>query len=343
MIKNKKFELIFFYWLILLIFLLISMIAVGGLTRLTDSGLSITRWELFKGIIPPLNIETWQNYFSLYKKIPQYILINNQITLEEFKVIYYWEYLHRLLGRFIGLIFLLPFIYFIYKKILNKKTLYQLFSIFLLILTQGLIGWYMVKSGLTENISVSHYRLAIHLSIAFVILSSLVWILMNLIRNTGKNFFNFSKDYFILKTLIILFFFQIIIGAFVSGLDAGRIYNTWPLMNNNYFPNDIDIQSYRDIFNFNSHSLVQFFHRNLAYIIFFLSMVYGVSLFKSKKREVFNCYIIYFLLLLTQVFLGILVLLTGNNLYFASFHQISSIFLIISLLNLYHKSMVQKF
>lgn len=338
MIKNSKYELIFFYWLISLIFLLVSMITIGGLTRLTDSGLSITEWELFRGIIPPLNNVAWEYYFSLYKKIPQYILLNNQITIEEFKIIYYWEYLHRLLGRVIGLFFLLPLIYFIYKKILNKKIIIQLIYIFILILLQGFIGWYMVKSGLTENVSVSHYRLAIHLSIAFIILSSLVWILMNLKSRKSTNFFNLSSDYFILKILIILFFFQIVIGAFVSGLDAGKIYNTWPLMNNSYFPNDVIIKNISDLLDFDNHSIVQFFHRNLAYIIFVLSIFYGITLFKSKNKNIFNSYMIYFFLLLTQVFLGILVLLSGSNLYIASFHQISSIFLIISLLNLYHKS-----
>ena len=161
---------------------------------------------------------------------------------------------------------------------------------------------------------------------------------MDLKSRKSTNFFNLSSEYFILKILIILFFFQIVIGAFVSGLDAGKIYNTWPLMNNSYFPNDVIIKNISDLLDFDNHSIVQFFHRNLAYIIFILSIFYGITLFKSKNKNIFNSYVIYFFLLLTQVFLGILVLLSGSNLYIASFHQISSIFLIISLLNLYHKS-----
>ena len=173
----------------LLIILIASMIVVGGLTRLTDSGLSITTWELFTGIIPPLNSNDWDYYFSLYKKIPQYTLINSEITLNEFKIIYYWEYAHRLLGRFIGLFFLLPLIFLIYKKVLVKNLEKKLIMIFILVLAQGFIGWYMVQSGLIENISVSHYRLSIHLLLAFIILSSLIWLYINYKKSENKNFY----------------------------------------------------------------------------------------------------------------------------------------------------------
>jgi cytochrome c oxidase assembly protein subunit 15 len=338
MLKNTKYETFFYYWIASLILLLSLMIIVGGLTRLTDSGLSITQWQLFSGILPPLNEIKWEYYFSLYKEIPQYILVNNNITIEDFKIIYLWEYAHRLLGRFIGLFFLLPLIYLIYKKVFVKKLKFNLIFIFCLILFQGFLGWYMVKSGLVNNVSVSHYRLSMHLSLAFIILSSLVWIYMNYVRGSEKLFFNKNKNILSIQILFALIFCQIILGAFVSGLDAGKIYQTWPLMNSSFFPDDVVFVKLIDYLNFNNHSLVQFFHRNLAYIIFFLSIYIGFKIFKINNRQLLKTYLIFFIIILLQIFLGIMVLLSGAHLYLASLHQISSIFLIISSLNLYHRS-----
>ncbi len=338
MLKNTKYETFFSYWIISLIFFLALMIMVGGLTRLTDSGLSITEWELFRGIIPPLNLNDWNYYFSLYKKIPQYNLINNEISLNDFKIIYYWEYAHRLLGRVIGLLFCIPLIFLIYKKALSKSLEKKLIIIFLLILLQGIIGWYMVQSGLVEKVSVSHYRLSMHLLLAFIILSSLVWIYINHKKSVDKNFFNFKKNFMSIKILFFFIFLQIMFGAFVSGLDAGKIYQTWPLMNESYFPSDTIFLQLKDYFDFSNHSLVQFFHRNLAYLIFFLSIYIGIIIFKEKKENLIKPYVIYFFFILTQIFLGIIVLLSSANFYFASLHQISTIFLVISSLNLYHGS-----
>ena len=188
--------------------------------------MSITEWELFQGILPPFNNEDWNNYFDLYKQIPQYELININMSLEEFKVIFYWEYFHRLLGRFIGMFYLIPLIYFTYKNVLNKRILQLFYLVFLLILFQGFIGWYMVQSGLVNDITVSHYRLSIHLLGAFLIISILFWQYLNLKNLTIKYFLN--KDNLILKVLFFMILFQICVGAFVSGLDAGLIYQTWP-------------------------------------------------------------------------------------------------------------------
>lgn len=338
MIKNKNYNTFFYYWLLSLIILISIMIIVGGLTRLTDSGLSITQWELFSGIIPPLSSEAWDYYFELYKEIPQFIFIKNSISLNEFKIIYMWEYFHRLLGRLIGLFFLIPFIYFLLKKTLTKNLKIKLFIIFLIILLQGAIGWYMVKSGLVENVSVSHFRLSLHLVTAFILLSSLIWLFMNFIKKSDKLFFNLNASYITIKLILLLIFIQIIIGAFVSGLDAGRIYQTWPLMNNTYFPDDVKIDSLVDLFNFNNHSLVQFFHRNLAYLILFLSLYIGFFILKKNIQGLIKPYIFFITIIFTQIILGILVLYSGVNLYLASLHQISSIILIISCLNLYHQS-----
>ena len=216
MLNNKKYHIFFLSWLTSLIVLVALIIVVGGLTRLTDSGLSITKWELFSGIFPPFSSTEWEKYFNLYKEIPQFILLNSKMSLDQFKTIFLWEYYHRLLGRFIGLVFLIPFLFLIYKNVLKKNLIIKLFFIFILIMIQGLIGWYMVKSGLTYNVSVSHYRLAFHLFTAFIIFSSLLWIFMNHRTKQNKKFFHINSNLLFLKILIFLVFIQIIIGAFTQ-------------------------------------------------------------------------------------------------------------------------------
>ena len=255
-----------FYWLLLMTFLVALMIFVGGLTRLTDSGLSITRWDLFSGIFPPLGTDAWINAFNLYKQIPEYRLINYSMTLEQFKFIFWWEYAHRLLGRLIGIFYIIPLLYFIYNKKINSKFLKSYFLIFFLILLQGYMGWYMVKSGLTERTDVSHYRLSIHLTLAFIIFILLFWNCLT--YKNSKTFFSNKKNTFYLSLIfLILIMIQIFVGALVSGLDAGQIYNSWPLMNNNYFPDDSNIKNFFSLETLNNPSLLQFIHRNIAYLI----------------------------------------------------------------------------
>ena len=188
----------FLYWLIISLILVFLIIIVGGLTRLTDSGLSITEWELFKGIIPPLSEKKWNFYFDQYKEIPQYKLLYSDMTLEKFKIIFYWEYVHRILARFIGLFFLIPLVFFYFTKKIKKEKINICFIILFLIILQGLVGWYMVRSGLSNNIAVSHYRLSIHLSTAIVIISSIFWLISNTISNKNKIFFKFTIKYFFL-------------------------------------------------------------------------------------------------------------------------------------------------
>ena len=335
MLKNKKYHIFFLTWLAGMIALVGLIIVVGGLTRLTESGLSITKWELFSGILPPLNPAEWSKYFLLYKEIPQFILLNSSMSLDEFKIIFLWEYYHRLLGRIIGLFFIIPFLFLIFKKKLNRSLITKLSFIFILILFQGAIGWYMVVSGLTNNVSVSHYRLAFHLSTAFIIFSSLVWLFINYYSNEKKKFFQLNSDFLLIKILIFLIFIQIIIGALVSGLDAGKIYQTWPLMNGNYFPDDY---SFNDLINLNNPSFVQFVHRNVAYLIFFLAVYLGILIYKRKVKRLYASFLFFFLIILLQVFLGVSVLFSNLNIFFASSHQISSIFLIACSLNLYHRS-----
>ena len=335
MLKNKKYNNFFLIWLVGLLTLIGLMIIVGGLTRLTESGLSITKWELFEGILPPLSSVEWENYFLQYKEIPQFILLNSNMSLAEFKVIFLWEYYHRLLGRIIGLFFIIPFLFLIFKDALTKSLVINLFLIFILILFQGFIGWYMVESGLTNNISVSHYRLSFHLFTAFIIFSSLFWIFLNYYTKQKIKFLQINSNFLFLKILLLLIFSQIIIGALVSGLDAGKIYQTWPLMNGNYFPDDY---SFTNFFNFNNPSFVQFVHRNVAYLIFFLAIYLGIFIYKNKVVKLYNLYLVFFLFIIFQVVLGISILFSDLNIFFASLHQFSSILLIVSSLRLYHRS-----
>jgi len=337
-IRNNIYQKPFLYWLSSLIFLISSIIVVGGLTRLTGSGLSITEWNVFKGILPPLSNKDWNDLFFLYKKIPQYYLLNNNLSLDEFKIIFYWEYFHRLLGRLIGLTFILPFLYFFYKKVFYKEYNFKFSIIFILILFQGFIGWYMVKSGLINNVTVSHYRLSIHLLLAFIILSSLFWNLLNFVDKTNKRFFSFTNSFFSLRILLTLLFLQIILGAFVSGLDAGNIYQSWPLMNGNYFPDDIET-TFSNLLHFNNQSSVQFLHRNLAYTIFFIYMIVGIKIYKVKIINLYKSYFLLSLLIFTQIILGIITLVSGLEIKYASLHQFTSVFLILASLNIYHRSL----
>ncbi len=322
-------------WLLSMIILVFLMIIIGGLTRLTDSGLSITEWELFKGILPPITKEDWEVYFNLYKKIPQFKLIYPLMTIEEFKVIFYWEYIHRLLGRIIGLAFLIPLIYFSFKKIFDYKTLKTLYFIFFIILSQGILGWYMVESGLVSNTSVSHYRLSLHLFFAFIIISFLIWNYLNFKYNKKKLFFNFKNK--LTKILFIFILCQIIIGAFVSGLDAGLIYQTWPKMNLTYIPDDVSFSQFDLSYLMNNQSFVQFLHRILAYFIIIFTIFIGLKMYIEKKMIFLKNYLIVCFVLIIQVLLGIFTLISGLNLYLASLHQITSVILVFTVLNLNHK------
>ena len=324
-IENTKLRKYFTLWLIGMCIIISIMIIVGGLTRLTDSGLSITQWQLFSGTIPPLNHLEWNQYFELYKMIPEYKLQNFSMTIDEFKIIFWWEFIHRLLGRLIGISFLLPLIFFSFKLGFNKIN--KFFFIFFLICLQGFIGWYMVSSGLIERIDVSHYRLSLHLTLAFIILSLIFWEYLDLIN---LNLPSKKLNFFLPLTLLFLIFLQIIFGAFVSGMDAGMIYNTWPLMGSKYFPDDNLVIDFFKLSVFNEPSLVQFIHRNLAYLIFILYLITFVYVFLKDLREFIKT--IYFLgvLICLQIILGIFTLLSGAQILLASMHQISSIFLVLS-------------
>ena len=314
-------------WLLLITFLIALMIIIGGLTRLTDSGLSITKWQLFSGFMPPLTSDDWENYFNLYKEIPEFKLQNYSMTMSEFKIIFWWEWVHRFLGRLIGICFLLPLLFFTLK--LGFKGLGKFYFIFLLICLQGFIGWYMVSSGLVDRIDVSHYRLALHLLIAFFILSLILWDYLKL-KNIDLS--HQKLNFYYPLVFLILIFCQIAIGAFVSGMDAGTIYNSWPLMGSSYFPDDSKFAEFFKITLFDNPSIVQFIHRNLAYLIVLIYLYMFYVVFKKGNIKLRLPILIIGVSLLLQIILGVLTILSGVKMIYASLHQINSILIILSTL-----------
>ena len=310
-------------WLITMFWIITIMIVVGGLTRLTDSGLSITEWQLFSGILPPLTNNDWIMYFNLYKKIPEYELQNYNMTLSEFKIIFWWEWGHRFLGRVIGISFLIPLIYFSFK--IKFYKLLNLYLIFFLICFQGFVGWYMVSSGLVDRVDVSHFRLSLHLFVAFVILGMVLW---NYLKLSNIKLIKQKLNYLLPLLFLFSVFLQIILGAFVSGMDAGKLYNSWPMMGMSYFPDDNNFIDLISLSAFSDPSLVQFMHRNFAYLIF---IFYLFMLYQIIVKKLFQFYKIIKILgfvLIIQMLLGIFTLIYGAQIFIASMHQISSIFLV---------------
>ena len=312
-----------FLWLLSSCMLLILLIWVGGLTRLTGSGLSITEWELFSGILPPLNQNTWNEYFDLYKQIPEYKKINYGMSLNEFKFIFWWEYIHRVLARLLVLFYIIPFVYFFLKNKIKKNEIYFFLLIFICFLLQGFMGWYMVKSGLVSDTDVSHYRLAAHLSLAILIYCMIFWSLLNCQK---KIFLNYQTATFLILFLIILILVQIIWGAFTSGLNAGLLYQTWPLMNEQFIADDVNIQNIFSIQSISNPSYVQLLHRLLAYFI--ILYTFTIYFFYFRRINITKPFKLIFLAICIQVVLGIFTLTSNLNIYLASLHQIGSILLI---------------
>ena len=289
------------------------MVVIGGITRLTGSGLSITEWKPIMGAIPPLNDLEWQTAFEKYKQIPQFQKINADFELCDFKDIFWWEWLHRQIGRLIGLVFLLPFFYFFFTKQFKPATTKKMLFLFLLGGIQGFLGWFMVKSGLTERTSVSHIRLAIHLLAAFITFGFNMYYALELkytkteriqLNNKGK-LLNYFAGFLII---------QIMYGAFVAGLHAGKIHMTFPLMSGELIPNGIMFQSPVWLNFFDNPITVQFIHRFFAFTIVFMTAL----LFLKMKKETLSHYQtkgVYLLMVAVaiQFLLGIFTLLTGAN------------------------------
>ncbi|MEK6615723.1 MAG: COX15/CtaA family protein [Bacteroidota bacterium] len=334
-------------WLFAGCFLIYLMVVIGGITRLTGSGLSITQWKIITGTLPPFSEDAWQNCFEGYKQTPQYNLINSDFTLSDFKGIYWWEYIHRLLGRIIGIVFLVPFIWFWFKKKLPELFFKKAIILFALGGLQGFLGWFMVKSGLSENIYVSHYRLAIHLLSAFAVFGFTFWYALDLTLPQQRDTSTTSpaplpQKMGVIKLAIILFsviIIQLIYGAFVAGLKAGYGYPTWPKMGDEWFPSDI--VAFEPIWRnfFEGHAGVQFIHRSIAYIVV---IIVGILFYRSRKlnlttgqRRIINALV---LIVLAQFILGVLTLLYGVPIVIATLHQTGAFFLFATTLLLIHRS-----
>ena len=322
---NKK----VIYWLLTGCALIFIMVVVGGITRLTHSGLSISNYKLISGTIPPMNDAEWEAAFDLYKQYPEYQKLNNQFSIQDFKDIYFWEWIHRVIGRFIGLVFLLPFIYFLITKQLTKPTIKKALLLLGLGSLQGFLGWYMVKSGLVDNPDVSHYRLAAHLTTAFITFAATFWVALDLMFPSRKEI-NVALRNLIRWSLAVLLL-QIIYGAFVAGLDAGFIHNHWPMMSEGKFIHDTvyteQIPVYKNFIE--GKSGVQFVHRILAFIV----VGFIVSIFiKSKKRSLTlnqKKGINYLLIMVgIQFLLGVFTILLQVPVWLGVVHQVGAFFLL---------------
>ena len=328
MYKSENFQISL--WLVSLMSIILLMIIVGGLTRLTESGLSMVDWRLFMGTIPPLSHGDWLKVFEDYKQYPEYQIKNINMTLSEFKYIFWWEYGHRVLGRLIGIIFIIPFIYFALKKYFSNEELYSYSFLLFLGGAQGIIGWWMVKSGLDVNPYVSHLRLAVHLIIAQIILSLIAYLfLKRLDIGIYKNNFSSHKTFFIFFNIII--FFTVIYGAFMAGLDAGKSFNTWPKMGDNYIPENLIFIEDRLFGFFDNSVFIHFFHRALAYLSFLTILYVCFKHFKGieNKYQKIHFLIVLFLVLI-QLFIGVFVVLSNVQVSLGSIHQIIGTLLFVS-------------
>ena len=306
------------------------MVAIGGITRLTDSGLSMTDWNFFSGMVPPLNDQDWNLLFDKYKLFPEFKILNYGMTLSEFKKIFFWEYLHRMWGRLIGLTFIVPFLYFLCKGVVNKKLKILFLCILSLGCFQGFMGWYMVSSGLVDRPDVSQYRLAAHLGVAFIIYTFLVFIGWNLFgQGKREKQLKKYKENFSYKNLVFsyfLLFTTIISGAFVAGTDAGLVYNSFPLMGQNLFPNDaFDLNPYWINF-FENMSLIQFNHRLLAtFTCFYIIITVIIELGKKPEKIHKRFLIILAFLIITQYLLGITAVLYAVPFLIGLVHQLGAL------------------
>jgi len=327
-------------WLFLLTFLIFLMIIIGGLTRLTESGLSMVDWRPILGIIPPLNNENWLKVFSAYKASPEFIIVNKSMNLDEFKYIFWWEWFHRFFARFIGIVFILPLIFFVVKKAIPKRLFLTLIIIFVFGLFQALVGWWMVKSGLNDNPYVSQYRLTFHLINALIIFAMLFWTALNSSNNKIIKFYSSSFPETIFFIGIILLFITIISGGFMAGTNAGQSFNTFPLMNGSIVPEGYIIDDYglRNIFE--NTIAINFNHRWIGSFTFIYILSFTIYLLLSSKiaitiKSISLLAVLFFSSL--QFFLGILTLLSNVKISFASLHQSNSVLLLASLLFAYYQ------
>jgi cytochrome c oxidase assembly protein subunit 15 len=266
-------------WLLAVAVIVLAMVVVGGSTRLTGSGLSITEWKPVRGAIPPLGAAQWQAEFAHYQAIPQYQLINRGMTLAQFKGIYWWEWTHRLLGRLLGVVFFVPFVVFALRREIPSRLFLRLAGIFVLGGLQGLIGWWMVASGLKDRVYVAPERLMVHLGLAFALLGALIWTALDAWAGWARQTLPSPWGRRALW-LVGLIFFQVLLGALVAGNHAGLVYNDWPLMNGRLFPDHYAGSGFWATLA-HSQGAVQLHHRLLAYMITLVAVVFGIAAWRS--------------------------------------------------------------
>jgi len=298
-------------WLYAMAFLVFCMVIVGGATRLTDSGLSITEWRPLLGAIPPMNEADWLAAFEKYKLIPEYQIQNRGMPLSEFKFIYWWEWAHRFLGRFIGLAFALPLIFFTFTRRIDRALWPRLFALFILGGARGALGWYMVASGLVDRVDVSQYRLAAHLTLAALIFAAIIWVAMGIGRK--RKHASSSSDWFAVL-LVAFVLLQIAAGGFVAGLDAGQGYVTWPKMDGQWIPSGLWEMAPGWKNAFENAMTVQFNHRILAYMLLLATALH------AWQSRTLSATLLAFAML-AQACLGILTLLLHVPLAAALIHQ----------------------
>ena len=314
-------------WLFGLCVLIFAMIIVGGATRLTDSGLSITEWKPILGIIPPLGEGAWAEAFAKYRQIPEYELINKGMSLNDFKTIYWWEWAHRFLGRMIGFAFLLPFLFFWLTGKISRQLWPKLIAMFVLGGLQGALGWYMVMSGLVERVDVSQYRLAAHLCAAVLIFGYIFWVVLRLQQQYLKTVSDAGAVKVSAVVLVAGVFLQIALGAFVAGLDAGQGYNTWPLMDGAFIPQGLGAMSPGYLNLFENALTVQLDHRMLAYLLVVWALVHAVLTgMRFGTGSVTLGAGLLFLSMLMQAVLGIATLLAKVPVGLGLIHQAMAIF-----------------
>jgi cytochrome c oxidase assembly protein subunit 15 len=335
--KNNKSVII---WLLSGCFLVFVMVLVGGITRLTNSGLSMTDWHLITDTLPPLTDAKWQEAFDQYKQFPEYqkINIHNDFTLSDYKFIYFWEWFHRFIGRIIGLVFIIPFFYFLAKKKIDRTTLNKCFVLLGMGALQGFFGWFMVRSGLIDNPDVSHFRLSLHLTFAFLTFAYTLWVALDLIYPEKKAaIFPLQK---IARFALVFLLLQIIYGGFVAGLNAGLIHNHWPMMSDGQFLHD-SVYLEKDTWLLRlteGKSGVQFVHRTLAYVVvglilflYFKSKKFNISI--QQKNGLNALVVIVFL----QFILGVLTILYSVPLWLGLTHQIVAFFLLTAMTYTLHR------
>lgn len=318
MVGNKNNRQIAF-WLLIVCAMIFCMVIIGGVTRLTESGLSMVNWKPVTGILPPLSDAEWAREFATYQQYPEYRQVNHGMSLAEFKTIFYWEYSHRLLGRLIGFVFFIPLVFFLVKGRVSSALKPKLWIMFVLGGLQGLLGWWMVKSGLVDQPDVSHYRLTAHLGLAVVIFIYIFWVATGLIMSRCDR--TRKRPVGLLTLLVGLIFIQILLGGLVAGLNAGMVYNTWPLMEGQLIPAGLFSLRpwYMNIFE--NIMTVQFDHRMLAYLIVILGIYVWNRLRKDNHINVRLAGHMMMLTLLGQVMLGIFTLLHMVPIPLAALHQ----------------------